>query len=327
MNFIDSSRSVEQVPLPSSGGWHEVVCWTYPERFLTSKLTPATTSAAARSSVGQQLHDADRTAEPDHPRPPLLLIHGFRGDHHGMDFIAHHIRRRTVIVPDLPGFGETAPLSDGLSLQGYVDVIAGLVQNIEEQYGVSPTVVGHSFGSILAAHWAAQHPEAQALVLINPITSPPLEGPSRIGSQLARLYYALGRALPESWGNAILANPLVVRIMSEVMATTRDPGLRRFIHSQHAQHFSTYTDRTSLAQAFDISITHTAAEVSARLTMPVLVIAGNKDALAPLEPTQQFVDSLPNATARVFDGVGHLVHYERPESAAHAIEEFLAGDD
>ncbi|WAL40623.1 alpha/beta hydrolase [Brevibacterium sp. BRM-1] len=260
-------------------------------------------------------------------RRPLLFVHGFRGDHHGMDLIAHHLPAHPVMVPDLPGFGLAPPLPGGLTLEGYVAFVDAAVRAVEAEYGQAPIVVGHSFGSVLAAHWAADHPRASALVLINPIASSALEGPARVGTQLARAYYALGRALPPAAGSALLSNPGVVRVMSEVMAATSDPGLRRYIHDQHARHFSAYADRASLAQAFDISVAHTAAEVSARLVMPVLVIAGNRDQIAPLGPTQQFIADLPNSTARIFDGVGHLIHYERPEATAQAIAEFVADID
>ncbi|MDN5794096.1 MAG: alpha/beta fold hydrolase, partial [Brevibacterium aurantiacum] len=89
---------------------------------------------------------------------PVLMVHGFRGDHHGMDLIAGAIRDRDVIVGDLPGFGLTPPLATGLSLDAYCDHLAGLVAEVTRRWQAAPIVLGHSFGSILVAHTAARQP-------------------------------------------------------------------------------------------------------------------------------------------------------------------------
>lgn len=245
-----------------------------------------------------------------------------------MDLIAERIRDRDVIVPDLPGFGLSAPLEQGLTLESYLHYLADLIAEVTRRWQVPPIVVGHSFGSILVSHLAARHPEATPeLVLINPITTPALEGSARFLTSATRVYYGLGARLPERAGHALLANPIIVRLMSEVMATTRDRGLRRYIHDQHARHFSTFADRSSLAQAFDTSVSHTVTEVADVLSMPLLVLAGDRDAIAPIGTTRDFVDRLPDARFVELSGVGHLVHYERPEAAASAIMDFARGRD
>lgn len=272
------------------------------------------------------LHSFGASARTD--TRPVLMIHGFRGDHHGMDLIAGAIRDRDVIVGDLPGFGLTPPLPSGLSLDSYCDHLAGLVAEVTRRWQVAPIVLGHSFGSILVAHMAARRPSTAAeLILINPITTPALEGSAKVLTALTRFYYSLGARLPETIGHQLLANPVIVRLMSEVMATSRDRGLRRYIHDQHARHFSTFSDRTSLAAAFDVSVAHTVTEVAGQLRMPTLVIAGDKDAIAPMAATRAFAAGLADAQFIELPGVGHLVHYERPDEAASAIMVFCQDRD
>ena len=288
-----------------------------------------TTPATQRIDLNADGHN---TAAWFHSSPtqgrPVLMVHGFRGDHHGMDLIAAAIRGRDVIATDLPGFGLTAPLPAGLTLEGYIDHLASLIAEVTRRYEAAPIVLGHSFGSILVSHLAAQQPEAvPELILINPITTPALEGSARILTAFTRFYYRLGARLPETMGHQLLVNPLIVRLMSEVMATTKDRGLRRYIHDQHARHFSTFSDRTSLATAFDVSVAHTVTEVAEQLDMPMLVIAGDKDAIAPIAATRGFVAGLPNARFVELAGVGHLVHYERADAAASAIMDFCADKD
>ncbi|WP_241897278.1 alpha/beta fold hydrolase, partial [Brevibacterium epidermidis] len=59
-----------------------------------------------------------------------------------------------------------------------------------------------------------------------------------------------------------------------------------------------------------------------RLMMPTLVIAGDQDAIAPIEPTRAFVAELTDVEFVELGGVGHLVHYERSEEAASVIMDF-----
>lgn len=267
-------------------------------------------------------------------RQPLLFIHGFRGDHHGLQFIAENVRGRQSFIPDLPGFGQTPPLPGKQTLETYTSFVRGLVDWIKEKTGQQPVLVGHSFGSIVAAHAAAAAERARGaaivgaeggnpLVLINPIVSLPDRGPGRLLTVTVDNYYRIAEAAPEKIGNFLLKNRPTVRLMSEAMATSRDRDTRRFIHDQHQQHFSSFSDRKSLADAYRVSTHHTVREVEKQLTMPVLVISGRADAIASPRATRAFVKRLPNVEHHEFPRVGHLVHYERPTETARLIENWL----
>ena len=256
-------------------------------------------------------------------RQPLLFIHGFRGDHHGLQFIAENIKGRQSFIPDLPGFGQTPPLPGKQTLETYTSFVRGLADWIEDQTGEQPILVGHSFGSIVAANAAADAGASTPLVLINPIVSLPDRGPGRLLTVTVDNYYRIAEAAPEKVGNFLLKNRPTVRLMSEAMATSRDRDTRRFIHDQHQQHFSSFSDRKSLADAYWVSTHHTVREVEKQLTMPVLVISGRADAIASPRATHEFVKRLPNIEHHEFPRVGHLVHYERPAETAHHIEDWL----
>src|SRR5690554_3021439 len=40
----------------------------------------------------------------------ILAVHGFRGEHHGLEPVVAFLPGIRVIMPDLPGFGESPPL-------------------------------------------------------------------------------------------------------------------------------------------------------------------------------------------------------------------------
>jgi pimeloyl-ACP methyl ester carboxylesterase len=253
----------------------------------------------------------------------ILVIHGFRGDHHGLLRVADQLPEMRIIMPDLPGFGSSEAFAPGAhTVPGY----GAFITEFMAALGLGPDTVllGHSFGSIIAAHFVAAHPgTVNPLILINPIAAPALEGPKGVMTRLAVLYYRLAARLPRPLGLALLRSPLIVRVMSEAMAKTGDRELRRFIHGQHHAYFSAFASRDSLLESFTASVSSHVAEVAGSLTLPVLLIAGEKDEIATLPDQHRLVELLPNGELEVIADVGHLIHYETPEPAARYIRNFL----
>jgi pimeloyl-ACP methyl ester carboxylesterase len=255
---------------------------------------------------------------------PIVAVHGFRGDHHGLEPIVERLPGRRVIAPDLPGFGASDAFADRPhDIAGYARWLGEFTRAVAP--GGRATLLGHSFGSIVvAAALAERQVEASVAVLVNPIGAPALTGPKAIGTGAAVFYYWLARALPARAGNALLRSPAIVRTMSVMMATTRDPALRRWIHGQHDAYFSLFADRGSLLEAFRASVSHDVSEYAARLELPVLLVAAAQDQITPLAAERRLAELLPDGTLEVIDGVGHLIHYEKPAEAAALIDTFLA---
>ncbi|MFP3580337.1 alpha/beta hydrolase [Arthrobacter sp. fls2-241-R2A-200] len=253
----------------------------------------------------------------------ILVIHGFRGDHHGLLRVADQLPEMRLIMPDLPAFGSSDPFKgDEHTVERYGRFISGFMSAL----GLGPKTVllGHSFGSIVASHFVAAHPGAVSpLILVNPIAAPALEGPKGIMTKLAVFYYQASAKLPRRLGLAILRNRAIVRVMSITMAKTKDKRLRRFIHGQHDAYFSAFSDRKSLLESFKASVSGNVAEVAEKLALPVLLVAGEKDEIATLPDQYKLVKRLPDAKLEVIPGVGHLIHYETPAPAAAAIRTFL----
>ena len=254
--------------------------------------------------------------------PPIFMVHGFRGDHHGLLRIVEALGKHRVIVPDLPGFGQGAVLPGTHNAAAYADFVRASFSAL----GLGPETVllGHSFGSIIAARTAAESPELiSELVLVNPICEPALEGPKGITSKAAELYYRVAAKLPEAAGYTLLTNPLIVRGMSILMAKTRDPGLRRWIHAQHDAYFSAFASRAVVLESFRSSISETVRDYAPRLRMPVLLIAADRDDLGSVPAQRRLAGMIPDSELEVLEGTGHLVHYEAPDTAAALIADFL----
>ena len=255
----------------------------------------------------------------------MILVHGFRGDHHGLEGLARAIARRVpgirTIVPDLPGFGATPAIPGrvhDLNLYG-----EWLRQFVGRASCGHYAILGHSFGSLVVANSIAGGLAPSNVTLVNPISAPALEGPQGLMTLLATWYYRAADALSERPARALLGHPVIVRVMSEFMAKTRDRELRAWIHGQHDAHFSKFSDTGTLLQAFRASVSHTVPEYAAAITQPTLLIAGDRDDITPLSEQLLLRNRLLDARLRIVPGVGHLVHYEAVDHAAAEIRAFL----
>ncbi|WP_341934529.1 alpha/beta hydrolase [Microbacterium sp. LWO14-1.2] len=250
----------------------------------------------------------------------LIAVHGFRGEHHGLESVLAFLPEARVVAPDLPGFGESAPVpGKTYDLDEYV----AWLSDFAAQVAPGAVILGHSFGSIVTSAAVASGLSTPKLILINPIGAPALEGPKGVMTRLAVLYYALGAKLPERLGTALLRNGLIVRIMSIAMAKTSDPALRRFIHDQHDTYFSRFADRDVLRDAFVASVSHDVSQFASSIDVPTLLIAAQRDDITPIEVERELALRFADAELVEIAHVGHLIHYETPAEAAGAIRRFL----
>lgn len=271
---------------------------------------------SAGSNVVYQEYNANK-------KQVIVMVHGFRGTHHGLVKVVEQLPEYRVIVPDLPGFGDSMPFAGQThSLENYVSFIGDFITALNLKQ--PPVLLGHSFGSIIAGHFAATYPKKiSKLILINPIGAPALKGPRAVLTRLAIMYYWLGRKLPRGLAHKWLANPLIVKIMSVTMAKTTDQALLKYIHQQHLQHFSTFANPQVVAEAFRTSVSHDVSQIAAEVSIPTLLIAGEKDDITSLERQTILAGKNPLFLLKVIPDVGHLIHYEKPFEAATLIKQFL----
>jgi pimeloyl-ACP methyl ester carboxylesterase len=250
----------------------------------------------------------------------IILIHGFRGTHHGLELIAGNLPEFKTIIPDLPGFGEGDTLNH-YNLDSYVSWLHDFISS--QKLAEPPILLGHSFGSIISSAYVANYPNTiDTLILVNPIGAPALQGPKAILTQLAVLYYFIGRKLPPKLAHSWLSSKMVVNIMSNTMTNSKDKTLRQFIRDQHLTYFSRFHSPISVSEGFVTSITHNVREFAPAITTPTLIIASDNDDITPLEKQRELVTLFPHAHLEVIKNVGHLTHYETPEQVAKLIESF-----
>jgi pimeloyl-ACP methyl ester carboxylesterase len=215
-------------------------------------------------------------------RRPIVLLHGLAVSHRYLLPLARVLApRHRVLVPDLLGFGFSSKPARALDVGEHAERVAAWLTGLR----VPPAcVLGHSFGAEVAAAVAASHPEPLcALVLAGPTSDPAAR--TRRGLILRWL-----RDLPReaAWQVPILARDI------------HAAGVRRVLR----------TVGHSVGNAIEDDV--------ARVRVPVLVVRGERDPIAPAGWARQL-----GATVTVA-GAAHNVVATAPRAVAAAVERLLS---
>lgn len=275
----------------------------------------------------------------------ILAIHGFRGDHHGLRRVINAMPEHTWVVPDLPGYGVSTPFGSSRSFgsshsfggshvhddnqarhtaHGFHAVIDALFEALE--LGPDTVLLGHSFGSVVTSTYMAAKPGRFArLILVNPISEPPLAGRHIVLTQATRLLYELGTRVPARWRTAVLSSPALVDGATITMTTSPDRATREYVRHQHRAYMSGFASPEVLLETYESSVQTTVLDAAADVDAPTLLIAGAGDPLGTVASQTALEALFPNAQLVMIPRVGHLIHYETPLTAARAVREWLSG--
>ena len=254
----------------------------------------------------------------------IVFVHGYRGNHHGLEAIAGAIENYDLIIPDLPGFGHSDALKQRHCVANYASWLTGFVKAIKLE---KPIVLAHSFGTLVAAAAVASDLDARAVILLNPVAAQADKhrvGVTALQMWIVNSFLRITGALPERLGLALLRNPLPVLLLSSVMAKTRNRELRRFIHRQHWHNFSDFKDRRVAIEGYEASISMTVTQFAKAIHQPTLLIAGRIDDVTPLPAQEKLSTIFSNCKMVVLEGLGHLTHYEEPAKTGILVQAFLA---
>lgn len=256
----------------------------------------------------------------------IVFIHGYRGNHHGLEAIAGAITELDVYIPDLPGFGQSEPFAAEHSINHYAAWVGEFIRALKLKH--KPHLLGHSFGSIVVSRFAAGNTEISSLVLENPVSAPALKGPKAATTLLVKAFFALAGALPENAGDWVLKSWPMVRGMSIIMAKSRVSELRKWIHQQHDENFNDFASRRVALEGYTASISNCVSDYANSFEVPVLALVASMDDITNVKQQKDMFALIETrAELQVFEGVGHLTHYEIPEKIATAIEEWASSFD
>jgi len=241
---------------------------------------------------------------------PLVLVHDYLASRVAWEDVLLPLAERfRVIVPDLPGFGESEkppPSRYRYGFEGFSESLVDLLAAL----GLSRVALcGHAMGGAVALTMAAAHPHVvEKLVLVNPLVYPPRPDPlSRIA------------------GVPVLGPLVFKQLYGRALFRARFTG-------------SAAARRERLFELFDVPAAREAAYATMcamldtrpltasvpRVSAPTLVAWGRANRSAPVDQGRRLARELGGARFEVFD-CGASPAEEVPDAFAGAVIAFLAG--
>jgi 3-oxoadipate enol-lactonase len=241
--------------------------------------------------------------------PPVVFIHGL-----GATSDVWHAQRAVlskyfrVIVYDRSGCGRSPGTTEGYSIDGWADELAGLLDHLDV---ATTVVVGHSLGSMIAQRFAAKYPtRTRALVLAGGEAALTPEGKDILTerSQMIR-----------SQGLTAAVDPWLAGVLS---AATRaaNPALAGLLRAM----FLAYDDATYAQQCLALRDGDVRGD-HARISCPTMLLVGDQDPVTPLSWQQQIAAGITGSSIRIVPDTAHMTMLESPAVFSTALLEFLAG--
>lgn len=255
------------------------------------------------------------TTTPDSDGPLCLFLHGIggsRGNWLQQLAAAGSVMRAAAL--DLRGYGGSALGRN----QSTVDDYCADILRVKENFGADRLVlVGLSYGSWIATSFAMRYPQMLAGLVLSGGCTGMLEASSE-----EREAFRVSRKVPLDAGQtpADFA-PAVVKVLAGPNAS--DEMKTQLLQSMAAIPSATYRDAlvcfTNPSERFDFS----------RLIMPVLMMTGEHDRLAPPSEIRGVAErilgqvSRPDIRYETIADAGHVCNVEQPEAYSRMLLDFL----
>jgi len=241
------------------------------------------------------------------PGIPLLFVHGFPLDHSmWQPQIEFFGERQRVIVPDLRGFGQSAPAGDTVTMEQFADDLAGLLDALHVTEKI--VFVGLSMGGYIGWQFWKKY-----------------------SARLAGLIQCDTRAIADTAEAAANRRQLAERVLREGSGCVAEAMLPKL--------FSPGVASTTLAQTRQVMLHNPPAGIAAALRgmavrpdvtdwlpqieLPTLLVVGESDVISPPAEMEGLAEVIPDAAWLVVPQAGHMAPLENPKVFNEAVEEFL----
>ncbi|HXX84538.1 MAG TPA: alpha/beta hydrolase [Casimicrobiaceae bacterium] len=266
--------------------------------------------------------------------PPLLLLHGYPQTH----ALWHKVTPRlaeafTVVAPDLRGYGDSSKPGEGANHEGYSKRAMARDQvEVMDALGFKRfQVVGHDRGGRVAHRMALDHPHrVQKLVVLDICPTRAMYAATDMAFATAYYHWFFliqPFDLPE---RLIGADP--VYYLRKKIGGWGSAGLSIFDPRARAEYERCFRDPATIhatcedyRAAATIDLEHDAADASARVACPLLVLWGDKGVVHRLfDPVADWRSLATDVRGRALAS-GHYLAEEAPEATLAELLGFLEG--
>lgn len=245
--------------------------------------------------------------------PWIIFLHGLGGDAHSWAIEQKLLYEQGYpsISLDLRGHGlsDDPPSAESYVLERLAQDVGDLARHakLNEIF-----LAGHCFGGMVSIVAAAEKKvKLRGLVLIDTTDKAVfLRFKKGLPNRFIRVMRKMAYLLPER--NARVHSPY------EQYADSGDFNVRRLIADIRATSLRSYL--MCCSQAFSYDATH----LLEKITIPTLVISGEKDSIFPPEVARSIADRIKNADLTIVPEANHIIVISKPHDIAEIIHQFLS---
>ena len=244
---------------------------------------------------------------------PLVFLHGLGGDAEQwrpqLDAFSDGHR---AIAWDMPGYGDSAPI-EAMTFPALAEAVVTLFDRLSIKRA---HLVGHSMGGMIAQEFALLHADRMRSLTL--VATSGAFGKNAAGEvdEAWRRQFVERRLGPLDRG-ASLAE-LAPKVVKGLVGDQPDPkGMEQAILSMAAVPERGYRDAVACLTSFDLETD------LAKIRTPTLLVAGEKDPVAPPKVMAKLAEAIPEARLDVITGAGHLLNLEQPAAFNGILDDFL----
>jgi pimeloyl-ACP methyl ester carboxylesterase len=268
------------------------------------------------------------------PRERALYVHGLGGaSTNWTDLAALLAVRFDGWAIDLPGFGRSAPpRRPRYSIQGHVRAVIDILEHVRDQPGDGAGrpvhLLGNSLGGLVSVLVASRRPDLVAsLTLISP-AMPVYRVPTAFSRALLLLLLPGVPSLAARRIGGISPEESVRAMISMCFGEpSRVPPqrLEQAVLEMRERAEQPWADRALVGSMRGLITSYlkvgaaNAWRAARSLSLPTLVIWGDRDRLVDPALAPRLAAVIPDADLLVLPGVGHVAMLESPEATARAV--------
>ena len=255
---------------------------------------------------GKRVYAYTGTKAPVPSQRSVMFIHGAANDHSvwGLQsrYFAYH--GFNVLAVDLPGHGRSA----GPALPSIEEAGAWVIAVLESVDTSQAALIGHSMGSLIALETTAQHPDwIDKLALVG--TAFPMKVSDELLST-ARDGDHAALEMINVWSHSAAGQTGGNRVPGQWIMG----GSMRLLERTAAPLYNDFNACNQYAGG---------AQSAAKVTCPVLMIAGSRDMMTPPRANKGLTEQFSNLKSVIIQGSGHDLMAEQPDSVLDALIGFF----
>ncbi len=226
----------------------------------------------------------------DQPRTPAVLVHGVTvSSRYLLPAAVELAKDIPVLVPDLPGYGFSAPAPVASDIASLADAVIGCAVAAGHE---RVSLVGNSFGAQVVVEAALRHSErVERIVLLGPTVDP-------AARSVMRQYLRWQRNAPDEHLSCI---PVMARDLADI-------GARR------------------AARMLRLMVDDRIEDKLPQVACPALVVRAGRDRVVSDAWARRAANLLALGELAVVPGYAHMAHYSGPLAVVSVLREFLLAE-